>query len=161
MAKYDGTNWIVYNASNSSLPFNFIKSISIGNNDFGWIGGNGGGLVKFDGTNSTYYNTSDSPLPNSMIHSVMIDDKATKWIGTDGGGLIRLDSTNWSVITYNGIPSNISTWLLTVWEIFGWGMVGAYQNTMVQILHTITHQIGVSLWMALKQWKLITAVIYG
>ncbi|MEJ5350849.1 MAG: two-component regulator propeller domain-containing protein [Melioribacteraceae bacterium] len=47
LVKYDGTNWKVYNSSNSQLPNNVILSIAIDYNDNKWIGTYGGGLAIY------------------------------------------------------------------------------------------------------------------
>ncbi|MCP3925077.1 MAG: two component regulator propeller domain-containing protein, partial [Desulfobacterales bacterium] len=73
VAQFDGTNWIVYNTSNSGLPDNNITSIAIdisGNIWFGTING----IAKFNGTNWTVYNTSNSGLPDNNVLSITIDD---------------------------------------------------------------------------------------
>ena len=38
LAKYDGTNWTVYNTSNSGLPDNRVHSIAIDGSGNKWIG---------------------------------------------------------------------------------------------------------------------------
>ena len=81
MAKFDGTNWTVYNTSNSGLPNNYVCSLAIDGSGNKWIGTNGG-LAKFDGTNWTVYNTSNSGLPDNSVHSITIDESGNKWIGT-------------------------------------------------------------------------------
>ena len=106
MAKFDGTNWITYNPSNSGLPDGAVESIAIDGSGTKWIGTNDGGLAKFDGTNWTTYNTSNSGLPNDDIFSLAIDGNGTKWIGTDEGGLASFDGTNWTIYntSNSGLP---------------------------------------------------------
>ena len=65
LAKFDGTNWTVYNTSNSGLPDNAVCCIAIDGSGNKWIGTYDGGLAKFDGTNWTVYNTSNSGLPDN------------------------------------------------------------------------------------------------
>ncbi|MBK8581055.1 MAG: T9SS type A sorting domain-containing protein [Flavobacteriales bacterium] len=48
LAKFDGTNWIVYTTSNSDLPSNNILSLAIDVNNKIWIGTVDEGLVVFD-----------------------------------------------------------------------------------------------------------------
>ena len=38
LAKFDGTNWTVYNTSNSGLPDNGVYSIAIDGSGNKWIG---------------------------------------------------------------------------------------------------------------------------
>ena len=84
LAKFDGTNWDVYNESNSGLPSNRIYCIAIDDSDNKWVG-TGNGLVKFDGTNWIIYNESNSGLPYKYINCISIDEAGNKWIGTRNG----------------------------------------------------------------------------
>ena len=86
LARFDDSNWTVYNTSNSGLPDNWIYSIAIDVSGTKWIG-TFGGLARFDGSNWTVYNTSNSGLPGNIVPSIAIDVSGTKWIGTSSGGL--------------------------------------------------------------------------
>ena len=81
MAKFDGTNWTVYNTSNSGLPNNEITSIAIDGSELSGLE-LAGGLAKFDGVNWTTYDTSNSDLPHNYVRSIAIDRNGMKWIGT-------------------------------------------------------------------------------
>ena len=82
LAKFDGTNWTVYNTSNSGLPDNMGSySLAIDGSGNKWIGTHVG-LAKFDGTNWTVYNNSNSGLPDNSVRSIAIDGSGNKWIGT-------------------------------------------------------------------------------
>ena len=112
LAKFDDTNWDVYNTSNSGLSDNVVLSIAIDGSGNKWIGTYDGGLAKFDGTNWTVYNTSNSGLPHNRVLSIAIDGSGNKWIGTLGG-LAKFDDTNpggagWNVYntSNSGLPSN-------------------------------------------------------
>ena len=112
MAEFDGTNWTVYDTSNSGLPDNHVNAIAIDAGGNKWIGtgswGGGGGLAEFDGVNWTVYNTSNSGLPSNYVDAVAIDAGGNKWIGTYGGGLAEFDGVNWTVYntSNSGLPSN-------------------------------------------------------
>jgi sugar lactone lactonase YvrE len=113
LVKFDGTNWTVYNTSNSGLPDNDVSSLAIDGSGNKWIGifdyfGNDGGLAKFDDTRWTVYNTSNSGLPNNYVHSLAIDGSGNVWIGTSGGGLAKFDDTSWTVYntSNSGLPVN-------------------------------------------------------
>lgn len=79
--------WVNYYTSNSSLPNNKIRAITIDGSGNKWIGTYGGGLAKFDGTNWAVYNSSNSGLPDSAVQTIAIDKFGNKWIGTMNGGL--------------------------------------------------------------------------
>ena len=87
LVKFDGTNWTVYNTSNSGIPDNFIRSIAIDGRGIKWIGTLDSGLVRFDGTDWKIYNTLNSSLPSNDVYSIVIDSNENKWIGTWYGGL--------------------------------------------------------------------------
>ncbi len=99
MAKLDGTNWTVYNTSNSGLPSNSVGTIAIDENGTKWIGTVYDGLAEFDGTNWTIYNTSNSGLPNNEVLTIVIDVNDTKWIGTWQG---------LAVFNESGIPNSVN-----------------------------------------------------
>ena len=48
LAKFDGTNWVVYDTSNSGLPDDHVTAIAIDSQGNKWIGTAGRGLAKFD-----------------------------------------------------------------------------------------------------------------
>jgi len=106
---YDGSNWTVYDSSNSGLPDNCVNSIAIEASGTKWFATMDGSLSSFDGTNWTVYDTSNSGLPFTVISSIAIDGNDDKWLGTDGEGLVFFDGTNWTI--YNtansGLPGNM------------------------------------------------------
>lgn len=94
VAKYDGTNWEVYNTSNSPLPSNVIYSIAIDKHNNKWIG-TVDGLAKFDDKKWRIFTKDNSKLPSNMIYSLAIDKYDNKWIGTTKG-LAKLSGTKWT-----------------------------------------------------------------
>jgi hypothetical protein len=106
LTKFDGTNWTVYNTSNSGIPSNSVWGLAIDGGDIIWIATFGGGLVKFDGTNWTTYNTGNSSIPTNYLYFVTTDASGNKWIGS-GNGLIKFDGTDWTTYnTLSGLPNN-------------------------------------------------------
>ena len=106
VAKFDGTNWTIYNTSNSGMPDDEVLALAIDGSNI-WIGT--WGLVKFDGTNWTVYNESNSPLPYNRIYALAIDGSDNIWIGTYGGGLAKFDGANWRVYNHqnSGLPHDL------------------------------------------------------
>jgi hypothetical protein len=104
LAKFDVSNWTVYDTTNSGLPDYRVLALAIDGSNI-WIGTYGGGLAKFDGTNWTVYDTTNSGLPDNGAGTLAIDG-SNIWIGS--GGLTKFDGTNW--IVYNesnsGLPDN-------------------------------------------------------
>ncbi len=93
LVKYDGTNWIVYDTSNSGLPDNLLKCLTVDDSGNIWIGTGdrrGYGLARYDGTSPegtgwTVYNTSNSGLPDNLVKCLNVDGSGNMWIGTWGG----------------------------------------------------------------------------
>lgn len=88
LLKFDGTDFTLFNSSNSSLPTNNISDLvadSLGNI---WITDHQGNIIKYDGNNFSSYNYS-SPvgLVSAAGYSINIDSNNNKWI-TTGDGLI-------------------------------------------------------------------------
>src|SRR3990172_2529261 len=88
---------VFFNRSNSGLPDNKVRAITIDTGGTKWIGTWGGGLAKFDEGNWTVYNTTNSGLSGNLITSILIDSNGNKWLSTYGGGLVKYDGTNWTV----------------------------------------------------------------
>ncbi len=119
LAKKNDKNWIIYNKTNSGLPFNSISDLEFDSNGVLWaaprdddniVGGNkGGGLVQYDGKDWKCYNMSNSPLTSNTIFDIFIDSQDNLWLGTYNGGLINFDKNNlWSIYntSNSGITSN-------------------------------------------------------
>ena len=82
-------NWVIYNATNSGLPDNYIRAITIDGKGNKWIG-TSRGLVQFDGKDFTVYNTLNCELPDEYVNAVAIDKSEKVWIATDDG-IARFD----------------------------------------------------------------------
>ena len=115
VAKFDGTNWTVYNSTNSDLPDNYISSIAIDALGNKWFS-TSKAIEKFDDVNWTLYYYSRIPIPkiNYGVSSIAIDEQGNKWFGLRGhwelgpgeeGGVAVFDDVNWSV--YNSTNSGI------------------------------------------------------
>ncbi|MGE5401838.1 MAG: two-component regulator propeller domain-containing protein, partial [Ignavibacteriales bacterium] len=88
-----------FNASNSGLSVNFIRSIFIDHNKNKWFATYDGGLIKYDGSNWTIFHKGNSGLPDNSIHSVTEDMKGNIWIATYYGGVAKYDGTSFQVFT--------------------------------------------------------------
>lgn len=103
VAKYDGTNWEVFNSFNSKLPSDVVYSLEVDKNNIVWIG-TVDGLARFDGKRWKIYNKTNSNLPSNMVYSIAVDKNDNKWIGTTKG-FVKLTGTNWK--NYNTLNSRI------------------------------------------------------
>ncbi|PKN72907.1 MAG: hypothetical protein CVU50_05105 [Candidatus Cloacimonetes bacterium HGW-Cloacimonetes-3] len=106
LASFDGTTWTPYNTMNSPLPSNYIRCITIDNQDALWIIASNS-LVRFDGDNWTVYNSSLWGQAETSVHCITIDAGGSIWLGTSDG-IVRFNGTNWTVYdTMNsGLPSD-------------------------------------------------------
>jgi hypothetical protein len=86
VAKYDGTDWTVYNPSNSGLPNNDVRSIAIDNEGNKWFGTDGGVAMLMEGATSVSesnykkeYNLRAYPNPfsNSTVIKYTIEKTAS------------------------------------------------------------------------------------
>ncbi len=118
LAKFDGTDWTLFDTSNSGLPYEGVSSVSIDGNGSVWMATESqwnwnlyyyydAELVKFDGTTWTVYDTTNSGLPDNYINDIALDQSGIKWIGTDDG-LAAFDGINWTIYntSNSGLPDN-------------------------------------------------------
>ena len=118
---FDGTRWSNYTTSNSSIPSNYVGTVTVDNNDVLWLNCRdprypdkmgsefGLGLTLFDGNTWTTYNHNNSPLPSDCFWDVQVDSDNRLWLATAGDlsvvGLASFDGNEWTV--YNTDNSGI------------------------------------------------------
>src|SRR5258706_8179431 len=83
LGKFNGTNWTMFDISNSLIPCDTVNALAFDASNNIWIGTNNG-LAKFDGTNWTIFNTSNSNIISRHIISVVVQGNNI-WIGTKSG----------------------------------------------------------------------------
>gem|GEM_PF-327355 len=107
VVKFDGTNWTIYNTSNSGLAHNYVRSIAIDKEGNLWFGTGGGGASKFDENNWITYNTSSSGLVSNYIYAISADQEGNIWFGTYSG-VSKFDGTTWTAYntSNSGLASN-------------------------------------------------------
>ncbi len=130
LVKYQGDSWILFDSSNSDLPYNNIQDIDFDADGNIWacvlgdcpIGSPAvGALTMFNGTNWVSYNSSNSGLPSNQITEVSIGDNGIIWIVAGGNSLVRFDGHNWDIFNSNNsvLPctyiNNINTIGSVVW----------------------------------------------
>lgn len=107
VATYDGSDFTVYNASNSDLRGNSVQAIAFDQNNEAWIGlaGLNVGLSHFDGSNWTIYGEDNSDIPDDYVQSIDVDANGMLWFGTQARGMV---SFNGNVFTsYNTVNSGL------------------------------------------------------
>lgn len=110
LCRLDGTNWTIFNTSNSGIRDNYVPCIAIDKDDKIWVGSSSGysGLSVFDGTFWTYHNPTsiNSVQIGSSTLSIHISEDGKVWVGSNrypspGGPLICYDGTSWSLVAKN------------------------------------------------------------
>ena len=119
---FDGTRWSNYTTSNTSLPSNYVGTVTVDNNNVLWLNCRdprypdkmgseyGLGLTRFDGNACTTYNHNNSPLPSDCFWDVQVDADNRLWLAAAGDlgvvGLTCFDGTEWTI--YNTDNSGIA-----------------------------------------------------
>ena len=118
LAKFDGTNWTLYNSKNSPLhESNYVNAVAIDKKGNKWIATashlkqdkegfdtiyGGAGLLKFDNTTWTAYTKANSPLPYDYINWVNIDNDDNVWFHQFQRDY---DYGFWGVFNESGLPA--------------------------------------------------------
>lgn len=111
IARFDGTTWTSYNASNSPLSNNVTSLFEDSVSNI-WVSTLDSGLYKFDGSTWTNFNTSNSNITTNNISAITSFGGGPIWVGTASNGCLRLIGSNFTPFTTgnSAIPSNtIST----------------------------------------------------
>ena len=108
IARFDDTDWKVYNTNNTPLLYNGIESVGIDNYNNKWFSTTYGGVAKFNTEQNqwTIYTSENSGLPWNNTWTIYIDDQNKKWIGLQDGGFVTFNDTTWDYI----LPSTGSVW---------------------------------------------------
>ncbi len=91
LAKFDGTNWTIFNSHNSPLPDRttsngiVLQTVVADNNNNIWVGTADFGLMKYSGGIWTVFNMANSPLQSNNIRKIKIDKFNNLWLGTRKG----------------------------------------------------------------------------
>jgi len=80
----DGS-YMGYNAENSGLSSDNVRSIVIDNMDRVWIATSGGGISVFDNNNWIVYRAGPGALPSDNVNVLAKDKHGRIWAGTDKG----------------------------------------------------------------------------
>ncbi len=103
LAKFDGTNWTIFNKDNSLLPTNFVNSIAIDRLGRKWVATDGG-VMKISGNEWVIYNSQNSPLLEDYIWNVNIEGDSIVWISSRSKGFYRFDGVNWNLYNISNSP---------------------------------------------------------
>ncbi|MFA6403601.1 MAG: T9SS type A sorting domain-containing protein [Salinivirgaceae bacterium] len=122
LVKFDGSNWTVFNPSNSGLKFNTVNDLAIDKNGNIWLATGSpdetsdpttGRIAKFDGTNWTYYKPFNDADGLNYVYSVAIDPNGKVWAGTYYR-LTVFDGVKWTNYTDSHSPSSDNLQVLSI-----------------------------------------------
>lgn len=90
IAYREGSIWVPYDSSQSTLPSNQIYSIAE-DPDGKILAATDRGLAVFDGISWSVMDSSNSPLPVDHLTEMFYAKNGELWIATWGGGLVKFD----------------------------------------------------------------------
>jgi hypothetical protein len=153
LVKFDGSNWTVFNSTNSGLKFNVVNDLAIDKNDNIWLatGSPGdpgdtitGRIAKFDETNWTYYKTFNDSQGLNYANTIAIDSFGKIWAGTFLG-LTVFDGVNWKNYTVPSDPSDNLQVLSIDFDSHGNKWFGTtcgileFQDNTVSLIHSLSN----------------------
>lgn len=104
--KYDGSNFTLYNSSNTPIPEDFVYSVAIDSKDNIWFTScrfREGGFVRYDGTSWTVYTPENSLIPVNLVQSITIDNNDNVWLALSEivtqTYLIKIRGSEWTTYT--------------------------------------------------------------
>jgi len=109
---YDGTNWTMYNTTNSGIPSDSAICADFDLSGNAWIGTKAGAVYK-SGSTFTVYNTSNSGLPSNVVTTIHVNGTTT-WFGTYQG-LTSFNGSTWTV--FNTSNSGLVNDSITAFDI--------------------------------------------
>lgn len=87
-----------YNRSNSGLPSNMVRAVSLGTDGDLWAATDAG-VAHFDGTTWETYRPDNSPLPWPSVQGIAIGPDGEVWMfSAFSAVLAKLEGTQWSTI---------------------------------------------------------------
>lgn len=99
------SQFTIYNSSNSGLPYNTVRCVSVDPFTNEVWAGTDFGLANFNGSIWTIYNASNSGLTDNLIRAIETDPLGNIWVGTLINGLFMFDGTTW--VNYNMTNSDL------------------------------------------------------
>ena len=106
LVRYDGTDWEVFDSTNTPMAFNKCRAVSIGPDGHVWVNNSdfnqgGDSILEFDGTAWTKYRTGmEMPWDTiwTDLSSVFVASNGDVWVGNDTlTGAARLHNGVWTL----------------------------------------------------------------
>ena len=102
LAKYDGTNWTVYDTTNSGIPSNVVTQIIVDKNQNIWAATENG-LAEFTGSIWKVINKDNSDIRDNIIYHFALDNNGGIWLG-NRFGLFHFDGFRWENFNEDNSP---------------------------------------------------------
>ena len=99
IANYNGTDWQIFNASNSNIKPKYVHQIMTGKEGDVWaiINMNEKAcLAEYDGSDWTVYDPNTRSVPTTNFIEMAEDSYGVKWLCADSG-LVKFDGVNWNL----------------------------------------------------------------
>jgi hypothetical protein len=127
LARLSGTEWTVYNSTNSILTNEPITSIAISDNIV-WIGTTNG-LVKYDGISWTRYTPQNSMMPAPFVWKMAVDVNGDLWMGLSSSsyyesypigqptsmiGVAKFDGNSWVLYNNQNSPLGMNNYINSI-----------------------------------------------
>ncbi len=152
ICKFNGSDWSVYDSSNSPVPHEDLKYMHIDKAGNLWVGTMNKGLLKFDGNVWTVYDTSNSPIPSNHIRNIISDSTGILWfiaaVAQNKDKLVSFDGITFTVFDPNiynypdffifdiAIDNNNIKWLYTLNQLCRFNdTTFTYFNSGINIFH--------------------------
>lgn len=135
LLKFNGTDWQVFDTSNSPFGYANINQINIDSSNNKWVCTLNRGLIKVSTSEQfEVFNTTNSPLPSNAVTSVAFEGNAM-WIGT-GNGLVKKVGTTWTIYntSNSGLPIN-QVWYIAIENYVKW--IGTYGGGLAKFNDTV------------------------
>ena len=130
VTSFNGSNWVVYDTSNTEITDPSIYSIFIDNNNSLWAGGKcSGKIFNKIGSQWIEYNPSIADIEDRNVRDIIFDSYNNTYIGSGKNqnideGLTKFDMTNWNHLGHYNDTSLAFT-------------VDKFNNVLVKNRHTI------------------------
>jgi hypothetical protein len=100
---FDGQEFTKYDADNSPIPVNFVRSIAVDSKDRVWFSASShleGGLLRLEGPDMQLFTPDNSGLPAHGVANVAVDRNDRLWLAQYGYlndvSLVKTDGDSWT-----------------------------------------------------------------
>ncbi len=151
VARFDGTNWSVWDLTNSPLPSLWVFDVAVASDGVAWFA-TYGGLAKFDGTAWTAYPADPDRYhqgPPAYARALTVGPDGTPW-ALSPYGLVHFDGSDW---TYYDLPTDSEPMSIAA-DLHGNVWVGTYQEGLAGLSGGLDYPLaGSGRWLDERTWE--------